>query len=225
MLRLLIVNADDFGLSPGVNEGIIEAHARGVVTSTSLMVDRPGAEGAAELARRHPALSIGLHFDGDHLDLDDPELAGTEFSSQLERFRELTGNDPTHVDSHHHVHARNARLRTFAELVAPLGVPLRHDGQVSYLGGFWGQSEAGAAAPDRISRSWLVELIRSSATDGFNELGCHPARLIGDLQSSYLQERAVELETLTHPGLRDEIGATGTELVSYLEWPSPSRAA
>lgn len=225
MPRLLIVNADDLGLSPGVNEGIVEAHVRGVVTSTSLMVGRPGAERAAELARAHRSLSIGLHFDGDALDLDDPEQAAAEFRTQLERFRELIGRDPTHVDSHHHVHGRGARLRIFSELVAPLRVPLRHDGQVSYLGGFWGRSEAGARAPERIGRGWLVQLIRSSATDGFNELGCHPARLIGDLQSSYLEERSIELETLTQPGLRKDIEATGAELVSYLDWPSRSRAA
>ncbi len=56
-MRRLIVNADDFGLSAGVNEGIVEAHVSGIVTSTSLMVDRPAAAGAAGLAREHPALS------------------------------------------------------------------------------------------------------------------------------------------------------------------------
>src|SRR5205085_11997778 len=71
-VRLLIVNADDFGLSRGVNEGIIEAHTGGILTSTSLMVWRPGAEHAAKVAAAHPALSVGLHFDdGCGADLDD----------------------------------------------------------------------------------------------------------------------------------------------------------
>ena len=43
-MRYLIVNGDDFGLSPGVSRGIIEAHRHGILTSTSLMVDRPAAE-------------------------------------------------------------------------------------------------------------------------------------------------------------------------------------
>ena len=61
--RVLIVNADDLGLSPGVNAGIIEAHLRGIVTSASLMVRQPAAREAARLARAHPGLSVGLHLD------------------------------------------------------------------------------------------------------------------------------------------------------------------
>ena len=61
--RRLIVNADDFGISRGVNVGIIEAHARGIVTSTSAMTRWPAAREAARLARDHPRLGIGLHVD------------------------------------------------------------------------------------------------------------------------------------------------------------------
>jgi len=61
--RRLIVNADDFGLRAGVNRGIIEAHKNGIVTSASLMVNRPYAAEAADYARGHPKLSVGLHFD------------------------------------------------------------------------------------------------------------------------------------------------------------------
>ena len=62
-MRLLVVNGDDFGLAHGVNEGIIAAHTHGILTSASLMVGTPAASQAAELARAHPELSIGLHFD------------------------------------------------------------------------------------------------------------------------------------------------------------------
>ena len=51
---VLIVNADDFGLSEGVNRGIIEAHERGIVTSASLMVLRPAAASAADYSREDP---------------------------------------------------------------------------------------------------------------------------------------------------------------------------
>ena len=61
--RYLIVNADDFGRSPGVNRGIIEAHGSGIVTSASLMVRWPAAAEAAAYAREHPDLVVGLHFD------------------------------------------------------------------------------------------------------------------------------------------------------------------
>ena len=63
MSRILIVNADDLGLSGGVNRGIARAHDEGIVTSASAMVRRDAIEEAAELARSRPALSVGLHVD------------------------------------------------------------------------------------------------------------------------------------------------------------------
>lgn len=61
-MRYLIVNADDFGLTPGVNRAIIEGHRRGIITSTTLMVNMPAFEEAVELAKSSPSLGVGLHF-------------------------------------------------------------------------------------------------------------------------------------------------------------------
>jgi chitin disaccharide deacetylase len=60
-LKRLIVNADDFGLSPEVNAGIIRAHRDGVLRSASLMVAEPAARAAADIAHDNPALDAGLH--------------------------------------------------------------------------------------------------------------------------------------------------------------------
>jgi hopanoid biosynthesis associated protein HpnK len=60
-LKRLIVNADDFGLSPEVNAGIIRARRDGILRSASLMVAEPAAHAAAELARDNPELDVGLH--------------------------------------------------------------------------------------------------------------------------------------------------------------------
>jgi predicted glycoside hydrolase/deacetylase ChbG (UPF0249 family) len=213
---MLIVNGDDFGLAQGANEGIIEAHVNGILTSTSLMVLRDAAAEAAELARAHPELSLGLHFehDGDG-ELDDPAQAEQLFAEQLRRFRELVGRDPTHVDSHHHVHAQGERLETFTRLVEPLGVPLRYDGQVTYIGAFWGQPD-----PESVSSASLRRLVATDVREGFSELGCHPARITEDLRSSYLHERPIELRTLTEPGLRADIETSDIRLASYHAWPS-----
>jgi len=79
--RTVIVNADDFGASTGINAGIVEAHAHGIVTSTSLMVTGRAAREAAALAHVHPGLSVGLHLDLDGEDavrrvpLDDASAA------------------------------------------------------------------------------------------------------------------------------------------------------
>jgi predicted glycoside hydrolase/deacetylase ChbG (UPF0249 family) len=216
-VRRLIVNADDFGLAAGVNEGIIEAHVRGVLTSTSLMVNRPGATDAARLARDHPALSVGLHYEEDSPEIDEPGHAARTFASQLARFRELTGSEPTHVDSHHHVHM--TRMPTFAPLTEPLGVPLRGDGRVPYLGDFYAHPSPGVVDLDRIRTPFLLELLaRADAAAEFTELGCHPARLTDDLHSSYAGEREVELATLTEPDLRERIESVGLTLASYRDW-------
>ncbi len=61
-VRRLIVNADDFGLSPSVNEAVIRAHREGILTTASLMVNEPGFAAAVQLAREHPKLGVGLHL-------------------------------------------------------------------------------------------------------------------------------------------------------------------
>jgi predicted glycoside hydrolase/deacetylase ChbG (UPF0249 family) len=212
----LIVNADDFGMTTGVNEGIVRAHRDGVLTSTSLMVDGAAAEQAARLAAEHPALSVGLHFVDDGPDLDRPGHAAREFAAQLERFRELMGSGPTHVDSHHHVHVK--RLSTFAPLVEPLGVPLRGDGRVRYIGAFFAHPRPGVIDHERIREPFLLRLLDTPSGSEFAELGCHPGVVAPELTSSYRDEREIELATLTAPGLAGRIQALGWTLASYYDW-------
>jgi predicted glycoside hydrolase/deacetylase ChbG (UPF0249 family) len=218
-MRLLAVNGDDFGLARGVNEGILEAHTNGILTSASLMVLRPAAAQAGELARAHPELSVGLHFEEPaDIDLDDPSQAERAFRAQVDCFRELVGGDPTHIDSHHHVHMQRERMATFKALVEPLGIPLRNDGQVPYIGGFYAEWEPGVITLDYIRRPFLRHLVDTEVGEGFTELACHPARITEDLHSSYLHARAIELETLTEPGLREELESSGVMLVSFRAW-------
>ena len=61
-LRRLIVNADDFGRSPSINEAVARAHREGILTSASLMVNEPACAGAVALARENPKLGVGLHL-------------------------------------------------------------------------------------------------------------------------------------------------------------------
>jgi predicted glycoside hydrolase/deacetylase ChbG (UPF0249 family) len=220
-MRHLIVNADDFGHSRGVTDGIVEAHANGILTSTSLMVDRPDAERAAERAREHPRLSIGLHVEAD--ELDDPGELARALRAQLERFRALTGRDPTHLDSHHHAHTHGGRAAQFARVAGELSVPLRFDGAVAYLPGFWARDDEDVTDLGRVSREHLHALVRDHVGDGFTEIGCHPAYITDDLVSSYRDERAAELATLTAPGLGDEIAGLGVQLVSFAEWRELTR--
>jgi len=228
--RYLIVNADDFGQSRGINRGIIEAHERGIVTSASLMVRWPAAAEAAAYAREHPSLSLGLHFDfgewrcrnGSWIKLyevvSEESIAAVskEASRQLAAFRRLVGKDPVHLDSHQHLHGRKPLSSVFIGAAERLGVPLRsHSPQVRYCGGFYGQTRDGEPLPDFVSPAALIKLL-AELPPGFTELGCHPG-YADDLDSMYRLERATEIETLCDPSIRAAIADMGMELCSFRE--------
>ena len=179
------------------------------------MVDRPAAADAVEHARRLPDLSVGLHFvEPDDVDIDDAARLADTLAGQLDRFHELVGRAPTHLDSHHHVHLEGKRLRSFAAAAGELGVPVRGDGSVKYIGGFYGQWEWGVTDLSHVQPEYLERLLREEVLEGHNEIACHPAAS-ADLDSIYKHERLVELETLTRPGLGDAVEQLGISLVGY----------
>ena len=224
----LIVNADDFGRSRGINRGVLECHDRGIVTSASLMAVWPASAEAAEAARDRPRLSIGLHFDvgewrcrGDEWEttylrvpLDDEDALRTELERQLRVFRTLVGRDPTHLDSHQHVHRDEPVRSVLLELGRELGVPVRHESpHVTYRGDFFGQLRTGESTPEAVAVDALIELIETLDEDT-TELACHPG-YAGDLATSYQHERALEIETLCDVRVRDALIENGVELGSF----------
>ncbi|MFO0809915.1 MAG: ChbG/HpnK family deacetylase [Gemmataceae bacterium] len=233
--RWLVVNADDFGQTAGVNRGIMEGHEHGIVTSASLMVHWPAATAAAEYARSHPSLGVGLHIDlgewayrgGEWVALyevvprDDATAAAAEIARQLDAFRRLVGRDPTHLDSHQHVH-RDPPVREIALAMAEqLGVPLRHFTRgVTYCGQFYGQTGKGESYPEAIRPEALIDLIRGLPV-GLTELACHPARG-SDVDSMYRTEREIELVALCDPRVRAEVEDAEIELVSFGRWKMPT---
>src|SRR5439155_315130 len=154
VMKYLIVNGDDFGASPGINRGILEAHQRGIVTSASLLVTTPWSTEAAALARRQPRLSIGLHADVGRL--GPREIANSlpglraELRGQIVRFRELLGHWPTHLDSHHHIQQAPNLLPLFLELARDYDLPLREHSSVRHFASFYGQ-RGGQINPEQIS--------------------------------------------------------------------------
>jgi chitin disaccharide deacetylase len=226
--RFLVVNADDLGLSDAVDDGIFAAHEEGIVTSASLMVRQGAAAAAAERSPDHPELAIGLHIDlgqwdyenGEwiqaylHCDPDDRDAVEAECRAQLERFRALLGRDPTHLDSHQHMHESEPAKGVAEALAAELGVPLRNRA-IPYEGGFYGQSGKGEPFPEGITPEALGELIRA-LPPGWTEIGCHPAA--GPVPtSSYDRERQIELATLRDPGVKTLLNVTGIRLCSFAQ--------
>jgi len=216
-VRELIVNADDFGLSVGTNTGIVRSHELGIVTSASLMVHGPAAAEAAAYARMHPHLDLGLHVDlgewayrdGEWITLYERAPAAVEIEQQLEHFRELTGRDPTHLDSHQHVHREEPVASLMAGHAARLGVPLRGS-PIPYCGDFYGQTGRGEPVPEAIAVDALLRIIER-LPGGITELGCHPG-LDTALASTYRVERLHEVEALCDPAVRAALAREGIQL-------------
>lgn len=220
--RLVIVNADDLGMSAEIDRGILEAHDRGIVTSASLLVDSPDAEAAVEQARRRPKLGLGIHVAFDtrgkwHVNAQDLDAVQREIDRQVELFVRMTGGPPDHIDSHHHVH----RLFNVAYLFLNAGrryrVPVRGLTEVVYVGRFYGQPEFGKTDLTRIGVEALIGLFQS-LKPGVSEVSCHPGTLESRPDAVYNREREVELQTLTDPRIRSMIAEEGIRLINYRDY-------
>src|SRR5215470_7081628 len=148
MTRRLIVNADDFGLTPGVSGGILSAHHHGIVTSTTLLVT-PAIEPEQLAALRDSGLGVGIHVnltlgrplsggrslvDGDGRFVRDASHAAAradlrdverEVNAQVEKFAYLMRREPTHLDTHHHVGLLAPVAEVVVDTARRLGVAIR----------------------------------------------------------------------------------------------------
>ncbi|WP_417313660.1 chitin disaccharide deacetylase [Enterobacter sp.] len=251
MENLLIVNADDFGLSKGQNYGIIEACRRGVVTSTTALVNGDAVEHAAALAREVPGLGVGMHFvltlgmplspmpgltrDGqlgkwiwemaeqDALPLD--EIA-RELDCQFNRFVDIFGREPTHLDSHHHVHMIPAIFPIVADFARRKGVAMRVDREVQALHGLsffsvpTSDGFSSAFYGEAIDEALFLKVLDDSAARGEKslEVMAHPAFVDNTVRkSAYCWPRLAELDVLTSPTLKYAIAERGYRLGTFGE--------
>ena len=161
--KRLIINADDLGLSPGVNRGIVEAHRCGVVTSTTAMVNMPSVGAGLRLVEiEAPALGLGLHLnlsfgrpllppaevpslvraDGRFVSVSRglastrrwrPGEVRAELTAQFERFTQLTGTLPDHLDSHQLVGSLSSVCReVMLDLADAHSLPVRRGGRAVF---------------------------------------------------------------------------------------------
>jgi predicted glycoside hydrolase/deacetylase ChbG (UPF0249 family) len=213
----------DFGASPGINRAIVDCHVRGIVTSTSLMVTGHAVQEAVELSREYPSLGLGLHWDvwGEEereFPLDNHVAVRAEIERQLDAFHRLVGRMPTHVDSHQHAHRRDDLMPLFVEALASLQIPLREDGRVQYVGGFYGQWEWKVTDLEHVSVPFLQWILRNEVLEGWTEISCHPGYVSPEFTSVYNHEREVEVQTLCDPRIRRTIQDLGIHLMSYADY-------
>ena len=239
----LIVNADDFGLTDGVTFGILSAIERGIVTSTTMMVNMPGSQTAAEIARKAPALAIGLHINislGTPLsrcesltkngEFQKPSVIGTderykeedlypEMRAQYSRFLELTGRRPTHLDSHLYVHQKFPKVRRAIRMLAeeeklPVrDMETRQFPRVYFEGNF--KVKPGEMTADLKQK--YVGLLADLAARPIAELMVHPAFLDDWLlhNSSYNLQRITDHAVLTDPETRRILPKKSIRLAPY----------
>ncbi len=243
-MRRLIVNADDFGMTSGVSAGILAAHRHGIVTSTTALVTTsPDAELVA--AARDAGLAIGLHAnltlgrpltgarslvgpDGGFVrdarraaamaDVRDVEQ---EINAQLERFEQLFGRRPTHLDTHHHIGLHPPVSEVVLGAARRLGVPVRTQNAAARARAravglrtadhFFGES--GPEAYWTVART-LAHL--RTLPPGTSEFMTHPGAFdVGLAGSRYGRQRETELVGLGTPAARAAAVALGVVLCDF----------
>ena len=244
MSRRLIVNADDFGLTPGVSAGILGAARHGVVTSTTLLATTDVAQGW--LARlRDSALGVGLHVnftlgrpltkgaslvDGSGSFVRDARRAAAraslkdverEVEAQIERFRRLLGRMPTHLDTHHHVGLLSPMREVVFAAAGRLGVAVRSQNPEARARA----RSAGLRTPDHFfgesgpdaywSLSRALGHLRALPS-GVSEFMSHPGWCDPALAySRYGRQRETELVSLGSPAARAAAHALGITLCHF----------
>lgn len=230
MTKYLIVNADDFGLSPKVNDAIIQAHRYGIVTSATLMANMPGFQHAVGLARQHKSLGVGLHVNlssGKPLSPvhSVPSLVGPKgiFSNRRAEWREedieremrrqferlvSAGIRPSHLDSHHHIHLEVPSVyASMNRLAKEKRIPVRlHP---------WSQCPDASPRTNRLimdtyerddGTGRLLEHIETLG-EGTTEVMCHPASAEG------------EMLALTASRVREAIARHAIHLIDFRQLP------
>ncbi|HEY2981593.1 MAG TPA: carbohydrate deacetylase [Anaerolineales bacterium] len=269
----LIINSDDYGRAPEVSRGIRDSHLRGVVTSTTCMMNIPTT--AADIAvamREAPRLGLGVHLvltaerpilpraqvqsitdeAGnflklqvliDRLDQIDAKQVRAEWKAQIEAFVRAAGRKPTHLDSHHHSSYFSpdlfrAMLELAQEYECGIRLPFAYGSDdmaglpPEVLGPIRSYAprlleEFNPPRPDAFfadfydEQATRADLLRMIATmpEGTFEIMCHPGYVDDALRAatSYADQRAVELDVLTDPSVKEAIRARGIELISFAQ--------
>ncbi|MBT2215978.1 chitin disaccharide deacetylase [Virgibacillus dakarensis] len=237
----LIINADDFGYSKGVNLGIIEAYKNGIVTSSTMMTNMPFADDAAALAKVNPGLGVGVHLvldcgfpvnnnvpslidkegkfrkiDGMSWNAEERDIE-KEYTSQIEKFLSF-GLVPTHLDSHHHLHGHEKVFPIVEKLANKYNLPIRnvtnHSGATQLnMVQYFDQRFYG----DQLTSDVLLKILDKVGSYDSAEIMTHPAYIDEALLSgsSYALQRARELTILTDKKILQNILDKDVELVTY----------
>ena len=240
----LIINADDFGLSNAVTYGIYDCIKRGVVTSTTQMMNTKATELASELIIKNPDLKVGLHTnisygkpltncpslikDGyfikpkDLLNDDnyDEKEIYLELKAQYNKFLKLNNKKPTHLDSHLYAHQKFEKVRKqLIKLSEEENIPIREYENIFYESvcferGF--RVLPGETLKE--AKEKFIRLIEMNKDKKTVEIMVHPGYVDIDMLqfSSYNHQRIMEAAVLLDKEIKKYMSDNNIELVSYL---------
>lgn len=241
MIKKLIVNADDFGMTEGNSIGIIHAHTDGILTSTTTMMNMPFAKFALDLAKDYPKFGVGIHlvltvgrplvdgaksytdengnfkrpnmYPNDHPENIDLDELYKEWKAQLEYFIEVAGKKPTHIDSHHHVHLLPELQEVSIRLAKEYDLPLRQREKI--IDTYEYARCADQMYGDLITYDFMASEL--SVDEDIIEYMCHPAYIDQRLydMSSYCLARMKELQLLRSQEVKDFIKNNNIQLITY----------
>ncbi|KGY10889.1 hypothetical protein NM22_18540 [Vibrio tubiashii] len=233
----VIFNADDFGLTQGVNNGIVQSHLDGVVNSTTMLVGMPAQQHAVALAKELPTLKVGLHLrftlgspltksknlcdeNGEFFKYDSfwkqqhftSKAIYNECIAQVEAFLDL-GLELSHIDSHHHAHTHPLLLPIVADVAKKYSVPLRGQNvehlRYTFSDYFYDQNvEFDGLLRHILDRRDQYDVL---------EVMCHPAIVDKALleSSGYAVQREKELQVLTNEKLAILLVRHSIEVTDY----------
>ena len=228
-MKSLVVNADDFGFTPDVNQGIVEAHCNGILTATTLMATGAAFDDAVRWSREVPTLDIGCHL----VLVGDPpypatvaKLTRAVFLKQIDVRQELSnqvrkilkaGIRPTHLDTHKHTHLLPPVLDAVAHISEEFQIPwVRRPFDLPLTPGGVSLAKRTVSKTLRVVRSRFMRVLQSHgcrSTDhfaGFQITGNYDARSLAALIRA-LPEGSTEF--MCHPGIYgDDLRAAPTRL-------------
>lgn len=244
-MSLLIINADDFGYSPGINLGIVASHENGMLTSTTMMANMPGFEHGVELAKQHPNLGIGVHLT---LTCGKPLLSGGTTLMENNEFRKISfyekefsidteelykeweaqikkiiaaGIQPTHLDSHHHVNRISPMKEVFVELAQKYKLPVRNNFEVpktlKTVNRFFTEFDSLSQSKEIWKEMTIQNLIQDCQEYGTVEVMCHPGYLdhIVVASSSLLDSRVFTVKELQNPRHKEVLEKNQVQFGTY----------
>ena len=235
-MKYLITNADDFGFTRDVNEGIVHAHRQGILTATTLMATGAAFDHAAGLARENPELDVGVHLVLVGSEGYPPTVARLVASlGRIRIYDELArqigkvvnaGIRPTHLDTHKHTHLLPPVLEAVARVAEEFKIPWVRRPLASFFEGVLARHGcrttdhfAGFAITGRYDAARLARLIRR-LPEGITEFMCHPGFCTTELERAHTRlkaSRRQELDALISPEVRTALEESNVMLTRYAD--------